>query len=64
MAEHPKIRTENIFPPIPVRQFDWMATFEDYEPSGPIGYGHTEQRAIDDLLDQWDADNGQSGVGA
>ena len=47
---HPKIRTENIFPPIPVRQFDWAATDDNYEPGCPIGYGKTEAEAIDDLL--------------
>lgn len=54
-----KIRTENIFPPIPIRAFDWCATFENYEPGCPIGYGATEQEAIDDLLEQWDEDNGE-----
>lgn len=64
MPTHPKIRTENIFPPIPLHQCDWSAVFEDYEPGGPIGYGETEQGAIDDLLEQWEADNGAQGVGA
>ena len=35
--------------PIPVRQFDWTATFEDYDLGGPNGYGETEQDAINDL---------------
>jgi hypothetical protein len=60
----PKIITTNVYPPIPVRQFDWSAVFDGYEPGGPIGFGKTEQDAIDDLL-QIDADdNGQFGVGA
>lgn len=63
-ADCPKIRTDNIFPPIPDRRFDWQAVFEDYEPGGPIGYGRTEQAAIDDLLSIWRSDNGQFGVGA
>lgn len=64
VGNYPKIRTENIFPPIPDRQFDWSAVFEDYEPGCPIGYGPTEQAAIDDLIEQYDLDNGQFGVGA
>jgi hypothetical protein len=49
-----KIRTEFIFPPIPIRSFDWSAVDDDtYDGHGsPIGYGNTEQAAIDDLLDQ------------
>lgn len=43
-----KIVTDNIFPPIPSRQFDWLAHYDD--PEGPTGYGPTEQDAIDDLL--------------
>ena len=54
MRMPPKVRTENIFPPIPVRAFDWSATFEDYEPGCPIGYGASEQDAIDDLMEQWE----------
>lgn len=43
-----KIVTDNIFPPIPSRQFDWLTHFDD--PEGPTGYGPTEQDAIDDLV--------------
>lgn len=38
--------------PIPDRRFDWSATDEGYEPGDLIGYGTTEQEAIDDLLKQ------------
>ncbi len=38
--------------PIPPRQFDWSATFDGYEGGDPIGYGRTEQDAINDLIDQ------------
>lgn len=47
------IITENIFPPIPMRQFDWVAYF-DGEEEGSTGYGATKQEAIDDLLDKED----------
>jgi hypothetical protein len=59
-----KILTNHVFPPVPVRQFDWAAVFEGYEPGAHVGYGRTEQDAIDDLKQQWNDDNGQFGVGA
>ena len=45
-----QIHTENVYPPIPLRQFDWSATYDGYEPGDPIGWGKTEQDAIDDLV--------------
>ena len=48
-APLPKIVTEFICPPIPVRQFDWCATYEDYEGGDPMGYGETREAAIADL---------------
>ena len=45
-----EIETQHINPPIPNRSWDWCATFKGYEPGEPIGYGPTEQQAIDDLL--------------
>ena len=46
------IQTLYVCPPIPWRHFDWQATFEGYEPGGPIGWGCTEAEAVDDLLSQ------------
>lgn len=46
------IYTEWIYPPIPLRTHDWIATIDSYEPGCPIGYGETEQEAILNLLDQ------------
>jgi hypothetical protein len=43
-----KIVTENIFPPIPSRAFDWCAYYDGIEDAA--GYGPTEQAAIDDLV--------------
>jgi hypothetical protein len=43
------MRTTHICPPIPLYDFDWQAVEDDYEPGRPIGYGRTEQAAIDDL---------------
>lgn len=44
-----KIITEHVYPPIPVRCFDWAATLDDYEPGDPVGRGTTEQEAIANL---------------
>lgn len=46
----------HIYPPIPDRQFDWSATWENDEPDDEghwrlIGYGRTPLAAIVDLLD-------------
>lgn len=50
------IRTDFIYPPIPDRRFDWCAVDDDTYDGAPdsgtrheIGYGATEQEAIDDL---------------
>jgi len=52
-----KIETTNIQPPIPCRDFDWVATFEGYEPDDCYGHGSSQQAAIDDLKDQSDYEN-------
>lgn len=45
-----RIVTTHIFPPIPDRNFDWMAYLEnDAEKPWMHGYGPTEQDAIEDL---------------
>jgi len=53
-----KINTHYECAPIPMRGFDWVATFDDYDGAPdsqcPIGKGATEQEAIDDLLEQND----------
>ncbi len=43
-----KIVTDYWAKPIPQRQFDWVAHYDDEE--GPHAYGATEQEAIDNLL--------------
>lgn len=47
-----KIRTEHVKPPIPIRDWDYSAVLDDYEGGDPMGWGETEQAAIDDLLQQ------------
>jgi hypothetical protein len=52
-----KISTEYWAKPIPIREFDWVAVDSDTYDGAPdahcpIGYGTTEQAAIDDLMEQ------------
>lgn len=47
-----KITTSHDCPPIPVRDYDWSALREDWDKGDFIGYGITEQEAIDDLLEK------------
>lgn len=46
-----KIVTSFSRKPIPTGNFDWCATFENYDEGDPVGYGATEQDAITDLLE-------------
>lgn len=45
------IKTEYIFPSIPIRWKDWLAYYDGQE-EGPQGWGRTEQEAIKDLKEQ------------
>jgi len=45
-----KIVTDYWMKPIPVRDFDWSATVDNYEAGDPIGYGETESKAKADLM--------------
>lgn len=51
----PKIRTVFVYPPIPIRAWDWQASYDDDEPNDEghmaIGEGSTEAGAISDLLE-------------
>lgn len=49
-----QIIAHNIFPPIPVRDFDWCAFYEGDEERQEYGYGATEQEAIADLRKNFD----------
>ena len=57
------IKTEYVFPPIPYRGSDWVAYLadEDYDPEHhlPVGWGATEQEAIEDLKTQLEAVEGE-----
>jgi hypothetical protein len=43
--------THHIHPPIPQRQFDWVALFEGDEESQTHGYGASKLEALVDLAD-------------
>lgn len=47
-----QVKTHFVYPPIPIRDYDWMACFGDYEPGNLVGYGATEDAAIADLMEQ------------
>jgi hypothetical protein len=56
-----RIATRHEPPPIPQRDYDWYAIDSDTYDGAPdagccraIGFGPTEQAAIDDLLDRFD----------
>lgn len=46
------IKTNYVYPPIPIRNYDWEAFRDDYDEGSIIGHGRTEKEAIDDLFDQ------------
>ena len=45
-----KIITEYVHPPSPMRNNDWRATREGDDEDYIVGWGSTEQDAIDDLI--------------
>lgn len=47
----PKIVTDHIFPPIPIRTMDWCAFYDGEEEAGGYGYGATEAEAIADFIE-------------
>ena len=50
----PNIITTLIEPPIGYKGWDWQAVEDGYDEGDRVGYGATEQAAINDLLDQLD----------
>ena len=46
-----KIVTSCQYPPIPWRQFDWVAHYDGEEEAGNYGYGATEAEAISDFIE-------------
>ena len=46
------VRTSYWIKPVPTNAFDWEAALDGYEPGDTVGYGPTEQAAIEDLREQ------------
>lgn len=46
------ITTTHVRPPVPTTAFDWQATRQGAEPGDLVGFGPTEQAAINDLIEQ------------
>ena len=53
-----QIKTSYVFPPIPMRQFDWCAYMDGREEAGPYGWGRTEEEAVKDLTQEIEAIGG------
>lgn len=51
MSMSGKIYTTYVYPPIPLRNYDWSAVRDNYDEGGCIGWGTTEDEAIADLLE-------------
>lgn len=51
MINTSKIITTYVYPPIPLRNYDWSAVRDDYDEGSCIGWGATEDEAIADLLE-------------
>lgn len=55
MFDIPRIRTDFIYPPIPIRSCDWQVIYDGDEPSDngcmAVGRGATETEAICDLIE-------------
>lgn len=53
-----KIVVSEVKPPIPVRDYDWSARLDNYEPglgrNGCIGWGRNDIEAVADLRNQLD----------
>ena len=45
-----RIHTTFVYPPIPIRSYDWQAICDEYEELA--GNGASEQQAIEDLMQQ------------
>lgn len=52
-----KIVTSHVYPPIPVRDFDWCAHYDGEEEAGGYGYGATEAEAIRDFIENHKEDH-------
>lgn len=49
----PVLVTSHVYPPIPVRDYDWIAYVDGDEEAGRYGEGATEAEAIADFMDTY-----------
>lgn len=54
-----KIITNHEYPPIPIRDHDWVAYYEGTEENGNYGWGKTEEEAIADLVENYGEEDEQ-----
>ena len=47
-----RIETDHVDPAIPTRTRDWSANLEGQFETGPVGWGSTEERAVNNLIAQ------------
>lgn len=57
-ANRGKVNIRFVYPPIPLRGFDWCATFDNDEPDDDgnmlAGYGETKAEALEELLTNYE----------
>lgn len=46
--------TRFVYPPIPIRQFDWCCYIDGEEEAGNYGWGRTEEEAVKDFLENYE----------
>ncbi len=51
------IKTNFIYPPIPIRDMDWSAWYDGEEESGRVGFGKTESEAVAQLKKMYPEDD-------
>ena len=59
MTKRPRIVTSHVYPPIPVRSYDWCAHYDGEEEAGGYGWGSTEEEAVRDFLENCAEDHDQ-----
>lgn len=59
LLRRPNVKTSCVYPPIPLRQYDWCAFADNTYDGAPdaghqiLGHGATEAEAISDFWEQW-----------
>lgn len=57
MSAFPRVITTFVYPPIPIRRFDWQASYDGDEPNDAggmaTGHGATAAEAVVDLIENY-----------